>query len=66
MIVTINGQPKSVAEGTTVAQVIDSFRIVPATIVVELNGLILQPDLYIVSSLVEGDRLEFIRFVGGG
>jgi thiamine biosynthesis protein ThiS len=65
MNIVINGERKTVSAGITIAQLLDSFKIVPATIVAELNKVIVLPDTY-TSSLLEGDRLEFIRFVGGG
>jgi thiamine biosynthesis protein ThiS len=66
MNIVINGEQKTVSAGITIAQLLDSFKIVPATIVAELNEVIVLPDTYTSSSLLEGDRLEFIRFVGGG
>jgi sulfur carrier protein len=66
MNITINGEQKTVPDSATVAEILELFKIVAATIVVEHNGAIIQPDSYAGSSLAEGDRLEFIRFVGGG
>jgi thiamine biosynthesis protein ThiS len=62
----VNGERKTVASGITIAQIIDLYKIIPATIVVELNEIIAQPEMYDNMCLTEGDRLEFIRFVGGG
>jgi thiamine biosynthesis protein ThiS len=62
----INGEQKTVESGITIARILDSYKIIPATIVVELNEIIAQPETYDNMCLTEGDRLEFIRFVGGG
>ena len=62
----VNGEQKTVASGITIAQMLDSYKIIPASIVVELNEIIAQPETYDNMCLTEGDRLEFIRFVGGG
>jgi len=66
MNITINGEQKTVPDHITVTEVLELFKIVTATIVVEHNGAIIQPDSYAGSYLAEGDRLEFIRLVGGG
>ena len=66
MNIVLNGEQKTVSAGITIARLLDTYKIVPATIVVELNEVIVQPDLYTSCCLAEGDRLEFIRFVGGG
>ena len=66
MNIIINGEPKTVPDQATVAEILQTFKIVSETIVVEYNGTILQQHLYEGSHLTEGDRLEFIRFVGGG
>jgi thiamine biosynthesis protein ThiS len=62
----VNGEQKTVSHGITIAQLLDMYRITPATMVVELNEVIIAPEAYAGSCLSEGDRLEFIRFVGGG
>jgi thiamine biosynthesis protein ThiS len=66
MNIILNGEQKTVSAGITIAQLLDLFNIVPATIVAELNEAMVLPDMYSSSCLSEGDRLEFIRFVGGG
>ena len=35
-------------------------------IIVELNGEIVSRENYEITSLVEGDRIEVVHFVGGG
>ena len=66
MNIRINGEHRTIAAGLTITQLLVAHKIAPATIVVELNEVIIQPDLYTSIPLAEGDRLEFIRFVGGG
>ena len=65
MNIFINGQQMPFAAGITIAQILDTLQIVPASIVVELNEDIIPPEGH-HNSLFENDRLEFIRFVGGG
>ena len=66
MNIVLNGENTSLSDGLTIAQLLELHTVLAATIVVELNGIIIQPDLYAGSCLIDGDRLEFIRFVGGG
>jgi thiazole synthase len=66
MNIVINGEHKTVSAGITIAQLVDALKIVPSTIVAELNEVIVGADRYASICLLEGDRLEFIRFVGGG
>jgi sulfur carrier protein len=66
MNIYINGKQKTVPDETTVEEILSLFNIIKSSVVVEHNDIILQPDSYAGSCLAEGDRLEFIRFVGGG
>ena len=65
MNVLINGKNQALSQSVTIARLLDELKIVPAAVVVELNGEIVQADAF-NNSLSEDDRLEFIRFVGGG
>lgn len=66
MNIFINGEQKTVSPGITIARILEAHTILPASIVVELNEVILQPEMFADSCLTDGDRIEFIRFVGGG
>jgi sulfur carrier protein len=66
MIVTINGQITEVAEQMAVHQLINDRKLNQKTIILELNGLILKPDLWKSTLLNPNDKLEIIRIIGGG
>jgi thiamine biosynthesis protein ThiS len=66
MNIFINGEQKTVSPGISIARILETHKILPASIVVELNEAILQPGMFADSYLTDGDRIEFIRFVGGG
>ena len=66
MNIVLNGDQKKVAVGTSISQLLDTYKIVPETIIVQLNGMLVQLDVIGDEGLSEGDQLEFIRFVGGG
>ena len=66
MDITVNGSNKSFQDIVTVIDLLKSLQLSPETVVVELNTIIIQPDSYGSANLAEGDRVEIIRFVGGG
>ncbi|MBI1992014.1 MAG: sulfur carrier protein ThiS [Candidatus Omnitrophica bacterium] len=66
MDVTINGETRTVPEGTTVSQLLETLGVMPERVVVEVNLTILKRAEYPPTILREGDRVEIVRFVGGG
>lgn len=64
---TVNGQPRTVAAGTTLASLLEILAIDPRMIVVEHNLTIIRDRSLFASILLEpGDTLELVHFVGGG
>ena len=66
MNITLNGETREVAPGTTVHKLILDLGRKPAATVVERNGDILDRDAYTSVSLSDGDTVELVQFVGGG
>lgn len=66
MTVIINGQDTSLPPMTTILALLASKGQDTAAVVVELNGDIIQDEAFATVVLTEGDRLEILRFVGGG
>ena len=66
MTITINGQPREVQEGTSVSQLLETLKILPERVVVEVNVTILKRAEHPARILREGDRVEIVQFVGGG
>ncbi|MBN2310493.1 MAG: sulfur carrier protein ThiS [Candidatus Hydrogenedentes bacterium] len=66
MNLTINGEQREAADGTTVLGLLESFGLKPEVTVVQRNDDIIDRDRYADTALAEGDCLELIRFVGGG
>jgi thiamine biosynthesis protein ThiS len=64
--IVLNGEPHSVAGGTTVAALVTGLGLVPAQVAVERNRDIVPRGEYARTELCEGDRLEVVTFVGGG
>jgi len=66
MQIHLNGSPKTITESMTVARLLQELGVPAASVVVELNKTIIQPDCYTATSLHDNDQVELIRFVGGG
>lgn len=66
MRLVVNGEERSVPEGTTIAGLLERLELDPGAVVVERNREIVSRDDVGEVRLEEGDRLEIVRFVGGG
>jgi thiazole synthase len=63
---TLNGEPRRVAGGSTVADLVREIGLDPAKVAVERNLEIVPRSTLGDVLLVEGDQLEIVHFVGGG
>ncbi len=61
-----NGTPHAVPPGTTIADLIAHFHLIPKTLLVERNGTALHRSEWPTQAVEEGDRIEFIKVVAGG
>lgn len=66
MQIQLNGSIKTVPEAMTVTGLLQELGLASASVVVELNRAILQPESYATILLQDNDQVEIIRFVGGG
>ena len=57
---------REIAEGLTIAQLLEELNIRPGRVVIELNRDIVSREAYGSAILKEGDALEIVHFVGGG
>lgn len=62
----VNGQPRRVPEGVSVADLLEQLTVDRRTVVVELNRQILRRTELEEIRLEPGDRVELVQFVGGG
>ena len=65
MNLMINGTSRQ-SEAPHVLALLASLGIDPRAIVVEHNGQVLRREQLESTLLIDGDRLELVRFVGGG
>ena len=64
--ITINEQPRSVAQGITLAQLLVQLEILSPAIAVEVNQSLRPRDQFDCTVLEAGDVLEIVTLVGGG
>jgi sulfur carrier protein len=64
--VVINGQPRKIGHGTTVSVLLDQLGLGERRVAVERNREIVPRAEHATTTLVDGDRLELVTFVGGG
>lgn len=65
MQVQINGQKQQVETGATLMTLLESRRLSPNKVAVELNRRLVRSGNY-DKTLSEGDEVEIVTFVGGG
>ena len=66
MEITVNGKSIALDEPTTILMLLTSRELNPERVVVERNGDIVPGDAFGSTELIAGDKLEILRFVGGG
>ena len=66
MKVIVNGEERKLAEGATAATLLELLGLPASRVAVERNREVVPRERLGEVSLVEGDRIEVVRFVGGG
>jgi thiamine biosynthesis protein ThiS len=66
MKIRINGEEREIADGLSVARLLEELQMRPGRVVVELNRNIVSREAHGSTKLTEGDALEIVHFVGGG
>ncbi len=64
--VVVNGAIRDVAAGTTIAGLLDLLDIATAGVAVERNRKVVRRADHRGCVIADGDRIEIVRFVGGG
>lgn len=65
MQVKINGKPEEISGGT-VLDLLQAKKIEPQMVAIEVNDTVIDRNLLATTSLNEGDRVEFLFYMGGG
>jgi sulfur carrier protein len=66
MTIQVNGKPREIANGTSVAELLDKLGVKQPHVAVELNLEVVPRAEHAATALREGDRLEVVTLVGGG
>ena len=66
MRITVNGQCQEVADGTNVADLLESLSLQPLRVAVERNKQLVPRAQHAGTALGEDDSLEIVTLVGGG
>jgi len=66
MKITMNGEVRDLENETSVLQMLTSLELNPAKVAVERNLEIVPRSLFAETMVKEGDRIEIVRFIGGG
>jgi thiazole synthase len=64
--ITVNGEDRNAAAGSTILSLLETLGLNPARIAVERNREIVARSRYGDVALADGDRIEIVQFVGGG
>lgn len=66
MKITLNGEPRELETGATVAELVASLDVAPELVAVELNSELVAKKVRAETTLSEGDAVEIVTLVGGG
>ena len=66
MRIQINGEPREIPDGTTLAQLVSLLQLKPEQIAIELNRTVVRRAEWSNATLRDDDTLEIVHFVGGG
>jgi sulfur carrier protein len=64
--IIVNGRPRRVADGSTVAELVGELELSTRHVAVEVNLDLVPRQAHAERRLAEGDRVEIVTLVGGG
>ncbi|WP_083274674.1 sulfur carrier protein ThiS [Novosphingobium resinovorum] len=66
ILLTVNGEPRRIAAGSSIADLVAQIGLDPKKVAVEHNAEIAPRSTLAEVTLSDGDVLEIVHFVGGG
>ncbi len=66
MKISLNGTEKQYLKQTSLTEIVQQYSKTPSSIILELNGTVIQAERWKETSINEGDSIELLQFVGGG
>jgi sulfur carrier protein len=64
--ILLNGQPREIPEGASIAQLLEQLNLSTPFVAVEVNLQVVPRPRHAAYRLAPGDRVEVVTFVGGG
>jgi thiamine biosynthesis protein ThiS len=64
--VVVNGEPRSLDPGASIAELLENLGLGEKRVAVELNREVVDRGEWARTTLAADDRLEIVQFVGGG
>jgi sulfur carrier protein len=64
--ISLNGEPRQLAAGTTIAELLAELGLTANHVAVEVNLDLIPRSRHAERHLADGDRLEIVTLVGGG
>ena len=65
MVITVNGKPEDI-QASVLLDLLSAKRIEPQMVAVEVNDVMVERDRLASTPLKDGDRVEFLFYMGGG
>ncbi|WP_034300722.1 sulfur carrier protein ThiS [Herbaspirillum sp. RV1423] len=66
MQIELNGKPHAIAEGSDLVQLIAALELTGKAVAVAVNRQVVPSQLWAGRLLVEADRVDVVRAIGGG
>ena len=64
--IQLNGDPYEINSGTNLNELLNKLKIEKNKVAIEVNGEIVQSDMYENLVLKKDDKVEIVHFIGGG
>ena len=64
--IQLNGDPYEINDGTNLSELLNKLKIQKNKVAIEINGEIIEKNKYPNLILNKGDKVEIVKFIGGG
>ena len=64
--IQLNGDPYEINDGTNLNELLNKLKIQKNKVAIEVNGEIVEKNKYPNLVLNKGDKVEIVKFIGGG
>ncbi len=64
--IQLNGDPYEINDGTNLNELLNKLKIQKNKVAIEVNGEIVEKNKYPNLILNKGDKVEIVKFIGGG